>query len=60
MKSFRQALKTVLLIATGMNIALFAFGISLGSSDMYLLAVGSAVLCFSGYVSLSLDETDER
>lgn len=60
MKNLRKTLKIVLLMATGVNLALFSFGLSLGSSDMYLLAIASAVFCFTGYVSLSLDESDER
>ena len=59
MSNFKSILRSVLLVSVGMNLAMFAFGISVGSSDVYLLALASAVLCLIGHTSLTDDE-DER
>ena len=60
MSNFKDMLRVTLLVAVGMNLAMFAFGVSIGSSDVYLLALASGSLCLLGYTSIRPEDEGER
>ena len=60
MSNFKDVLRATLLVAVGINSVMFAFGVSIGSSDLYLLALASGSLCLLGYTSNRPEDEDER
>lgn len=53
MKTLKEILKPMLLVAVGVNASTFMIGSSIGMTEASILSLVSAVLCMIGYTNLT-------